>query len=404
MVGAHRRRKGIEKPLPATNGLHRYDVVVVGGGVIGLSAGWRAAERGMRVCVVERDRAATGASAVAAGMLAPVGEATWGEEPLLNLALASARLWPEFAAHLETASGLPSTYQQAGALHVALDRDEAEELRRRWELHERLGLDSEWLGPRRCRELEPGLSPSCVGGLHAPSEASVDPPALCAALAAALRAAGGELIEGAEVTGLDTSGAAVAGVRLAHGGQLAASAVVLAAGSWSSATWLPEQARPLVRPVKGQILTLRGAAEPVVGRIVAGERFYAVPRADGRLLVGATVEERGYDTTVTAGGVLELLREAYRALPEIAEMELVASRAGLRPGSPDNAPLIGPGAIDGLILASGHFRNGVLLAPVTADAVAALLAGERPRADLGAFAPGRFRSRRPARLATEARG
>jgi glycine oxidase len=400
MVGAHRRRKGIDKPLPATNGSQRHDVVVVGGGVIGLSAAWRAAERGMRVCVVERDRAGAAASGVAAGMLAPVGEATWGEEPLLALALASARIWPDFAANLETASGLPSTYDQAGALHVALDRDEAEELHRRWYLHERLGLDSEWLAPRFCRTLEPGLSPSCAGGLHAPSEASVDPPALCAALAAALSASGGELIEGTEVTGLEVSGGAVAGVRLADGRELAASAVVLAAGSWSSAAWLPEQTRPPVRPIKGQILTLRGAAEPVVGRIVAGERFYAVPRADGRLVIGATVEEMGFDTTVTAGGVHELLREAYRALPEIAEMELVASRAGLRPASPDNAPLIGPGAIDGLILATGHFRNGVLLAPVTADAVAALLAAEQPPADLEAFAPGRF----PANLATEARG
>lgn len=390
--------------MPATNGSPRYDVVVVGGGVIGLSAAWRAAQRGMRVCVVERDRAAAGASGVAAGMLAPVGEATWGEEPLLTLALASARIWPDFAARLETASGLPSTYEQLGALHVAMDRDEVEELRRRLELHERLGLDSEWLAPRGCRALEPGLSPSCAGGLLAPSEASVDPPALCAALAAALRERGGELIEGAEVTGMDTSGGAVAGVRLADGGKLATVAIVLAAGSWSSADWLPEKARPPVRPVKGQILTLRGAAEPVVGRIVAGERFYAVPRADGRLVIGATVEERGFDTTVTAGGVHELLREAYRALPEIAETELVASRAGLRPASPDNAPLIGPGAIDGLILATGHFRNGVLLAPVTAEAVAAMLAGEQPQADLEAFAPGRFRAQRPAQLATEARG
>jgi glycine oxidase len=153
--------------------------------------------------------------------------------------------------------------------------------------------------------------------------------------------------------------------------------VVLAAGAWSgSAEWLPEHARPPVRPVKGEVVELRtreGQALPA-GRILASERVYLVPREDGRLIVGATVEERGYDTKVTAGGVLELLREAYRLLPEIAEMELVDAVAGLRPGTPDNLPLIGPGEVEGLVLATGHYRNGILLAPLTANAVASLLA------------------------------
>jgi glycine oxidase len=146
-----------------------------------------------------------------------------------------------------------------------------------------------------------------------------------------------------------------------------------------------------VRPVKGEILTLRERSDQrVCSRIVVGDRLYLVPRPDGRLLVGATVEEQGFDTTVTAGGVHELLREAYRTLPEVAEMELVEARAGLRPGTPDNAPLIGRGALEGLVIATGHFRNGVLLAPVTAEAVSALLAGEAPGIDLAPFEPGRF--------------
>ncbi|MFN2611963.1 MAG: glycine oxidase ThiO [Solirubrobacterales bacterium] len=376
--------------MPATNADQSYDVVVVGGGVIGLACAWRAAERGMRVCVAEREHVGCGASGVAAGMLAPVGEATWGEEPLLELALASASAWPKFAANLETAAGLPSTYERIGALHVAMDRDQVQELRRRFDLHQRLGLESEWLLPRQCRALEPGLAPSCAGGLHAVSESAVDPQALCAALIAALQGAGGELFEHAEAAGLLAAGEAAAGIRLADGRELRAPTVVIASGSWSGADWLPQKARPPVRPVKGEILTLRGADQPVVARIVAGERFYAVPRADGRLVVGATVEEHGFDTTVTAGGVHELLREAYRALPEIAEMELAEARAGLRPASPDNAPLIGPGAIDGLVLATGHFRNGVLLAPITADVVVGLIAGEAPEAGLAAFAPDRF--------------
>jgi glycine oxidase len=159
---------------------------------------------------------------------------------------------------------------------------------------------------------------------------------------------------------------------------------------------VPSDARPPVRPVKGEILTLRGPAEePADERIVVGEHVYLVPRADGRVLVGATVEERGFDTTLTAGGVHELLREAYRVLPEIAELELLESEVGLRPGSPDNAPIIGRSAAEGLLVATGHFRNGVLQAPPTADGIASLLAGERPPLDLSAFSPDRFADRRP---------
>ncbi|MGZ5336843.1 MAG: glycine oxidase ThiO [Solirubrobacterales bacterium] len=369
-----------------------YDAVIVGGGVIGLACGWRAAQRGLGVCVIERDRVAAGATGVAAGMLAPVGEATWGEEALLELASGSAGAWPSFAAELEAEARRPSSYRRTGALHVALDHDEAEELRRHHRFHASLGLSSEWLTARRCRELEPGLSPACSGGLLAPEEAAVDPRALVEALTAALHAAGGELLEASEVTGLMSEAGAARGVVLAAGDQLEAGSVVLAAGCWSGAAeWMPPEARPPVRPVKGQILTLRGSASGQVSeRIIAGERFYAVPREDGRLVLGATVEERGFDTAVTAGGVLELLREGYRALPEIAELELGGAAAGLRPGTPDNAPLIGPGVLDGLILATGHYRNGVLLAPVTADAVAALLAGDRPATELSGFDPRRF--------------
>jgi glycine oxidase len=376
------------KTVPAKD-KKTYDAIVIGAGVIGLSCAWRAAQHGLRVCVVERERVGAGATGVAAGMLAPVGEATWGEEALLGLALDSARSWPDFAADLERDAGVESTYAAIGALHVALDRDEAAELRRRHELHVSLDLRSEWLSASNCRELEPGLSPSCAGGLLATEEAAVDPLILLRALTAALRARGGELIEGREVTGLEATGGAVNGVRLAGGESLEAAAVVVAAGAWSRAEWLPEQVRPRVRPVKGEILTLRGPGPPVCERIVAGERFYAVPRADGRLVVGATVEERGFDTTVTAGGVHELLRESYRALPDVAELELAETSAGLRPGSPDNAPLIGASG-DGLLLATGHYRNGVLLAPVTADAVSALIAGDEPAVDLAPFAPNRF--------------
>lgn len=366
------------------------DLVVVGAGVIGLACAWRAAQRGMSVRVLERDHAGSGASGVAAGMLAPVGEATWGEEGLLGLALAAHGAWPGFAAELADAAGLDVEFLGLGALHAAFDRDEARELRRRYELMQQLGLEAEWLSPSAARELEPGLSPRCAGAVHAAHESAVDPRALVRALRAAAERGGAGIVTGAEVVGVLGGDGAIEGVRTGDGSKHAATAVLLAAGAWSAAGWLPEFARPPVRPVKGQILTLRGSGPAPCERLVLSERVYMVPRAGGSLVVGATVEERGFDTAVTAGGIHELLREAYRALPDIAELELVETAAGLRPGTPDNAPLVGPGALPGLHLATGHYRNGVLMAPITAAAVAAGLAGEDPGPALAVANPARF--------------
>jgi glycine oxidase len=368
---------------------NEVDVLVVGAGAIGLACAWRAAQRGLSVRVLERDEPGAGASGVAAGMLAPVGEATWGEDRLLTAALASHAAWPAFAAELAEASALDSGFIAGGALHVALDRDEAAELRRRYELMRELELEAQWLGAGECRDLEPGLTPRLHGGVHAPHEAGVDPAVLVAALRAACRAAGVEVRSGAEAVEAVIAGDRLVGVIAADQGRHLAETTVLAAGAWSgSAEWLPPAARPPVRPVKGQILTLRGPA--ITGRIVVTERVYLVPRADGRLVAGATVEELGFDTRVTAGGVHELLREAYRALPGVAELELERAVAGLRPGTPDNAPMVGRGALDGLVLATGHFRNGILLAPLTASSVAALLCGEDVPAALAVADPGRF--------------
>jgi glycine oxidase len=368
-----------------------FDAIFVGGGVIGLCAAWYAARRGARAIVLDRAAPPAGATRVAAGMLAPVGELAFGEPELLEMTLASARLYPDFVAALEADAGVATGYARQGALHVALDRDEAAELRRVHDLQRGLGLAAEWLPPRRCRDLEPGLTPSLNGGVHAPGEAAIDPRSLTAALLAALAAAGVEVRSGADVVEGLYEGERLAGVRCAAGEELRAGAVVLASGAWSGrAEWLPQRSRPPVRPVKGQVVELRsrdGAA--ACERIVSSERVYLVPRADGRLIVGATVEEQGFDTAATAGGVHELLREAYRLLPEVAEMELVGTMAGLRPGTPDNLPLIGPGAVDGLIVATGHYRNGILLAPLTGEAVAALLDGGQLPEALAAAHPAR---------------
>jgi glycine oxidase len=378
-----------------------FDVVVVGGGVIGLACAWRAAGRGAKVAVLECGKPGCGATRVAAGMLAPVGELSFGEPELLELTLAASRLYPQFVAELEAATGEATGYERLGALHVALDRDEAAQLRRVNELQRSLELEAEWLAPRRCRELEPGLTPAFHGGVFAPGEAAVDPRALTKALTAACASEGVEIRPGCEVVEGVFDGERLVGVRTAPGSagpfdryaeqksagpfdraggeELRAERVVLASGAWAGATqWLPEHARPPVRPVKGQVLELRGRGEePPARHILASERVYLVPRADGRLVVGATVEEMGFDTAVTAGGVHELLREAYRLLPDVAEMELLGATAGLRPGTPNNLPLVGPGAVDGLVLATGHFRNGILLAPLAAEAVADLVCGDR---------------------------
>jgi glycine oxidase len=367
-----------------------FDAVFVGGGVIGLASAWRAAQGGARVCVLERAEPPAGATNVAAGMLAPVGELSYGERDLLAMMLASGALWPDFAAEVEAASGVSIGFRETGALHVALDRDEAGELRRRHELQQELGLEAEWLTPTRCRDLEPGLTPTFVGGVFAAGEASVDPRALARALAAALREAGGELRTGTEVVDGLWDGERLVGLRADD--EIRADAVVLCTGAWSGQTsWLPAEARPKVRPVKGEVIELRPReGEPAPAeRIIASERIYLVPRTDGRLIAGATQEERGFDTTVTAGGVHELLREAYRVLPDVAEMELVGMVAGLRPGTPDNLPIVGRGAVDGLVLATGHFRNGIMLAPITADTVAATLAGRPIPAEMAAADPGR---------------
>jgi len=336
----------------------KRDVVVVGAGVIGLASAWRIAQRGPSVAVLDRGEPGCGATHVSAGMLAPVTESEFEDEPLLEARLAASAAWPRFAAELAEAGGLDCGYRRNGCLAVALDADELADVRRHHDFRLELGLAAEWLLPSACRELEPALSTAAAGGSFTPDDGEVDPRALTAVLVAALERAGVEILR-TEVTTLDDA--------FAHG-----RTVVAATGAW--ADWLPDDARPPVRPVKGQIVRLRGpAGDPVVERTIRTPEVYVVPRASGEVVVGATVEERGFDTTVTAGAVHELLREAYRAVPELAELEFAEASAGLRPGTPDNAPVVGRSSVDGLVVAMGHYRNGILLAPTTADLVAELV-------------------------------
>jgi glycine oxidase len=324
-------------------------------------------------------------------MLAPVTEAAFGEEELLELNLRSARRYPDFISELEAETGVETSYRPSGTLAVAVDRDQVEVLQRLYRFQRSLGLEVEWLRGSECRIREPGLAPRVAGGVRTSVDHQVRPRALAEALRQALERAGGELRLGAAVDSIVATDNVTTGVRLDTGDEIPARNVVVAAGWRSSAIdGLPERARVPVRPVKGQIVRLTGDPRtPLARRVVRTPEVYVVPREDGEVVVGATVEERGADTTVTAGGVFELLRAAYEVLPGVTELALVEAAAGLRPASPDNKPIIGRGALDGLVWATAHWRNGILLAPETAHAIAELLVGGEPEA-IAAFSPSRF--------------
>jgi glycine oxidase len=367
---------------------HSFDLVVVGAGDIGLTIAWRAAASARSVLVLERDTPGQGSSHAAAGMLAPVSEAVLTEQPLLQLGLRSAAMYPEFVAEVEAASGRATGYHRCGSLLLAQDADAAEALARELDVRTRLGLAVRRLRGSEARALEPALAPSLRLALEIGDDHAVDPRALTAALVLAVANAGGVVRSDAEVAGLErVPGGRVSGVRLAGGDRVSCEAVVLATGAWS-VPGLPEAARVPVRPVKGQIMRLHDPAGPgLLHRVVRMRGGYLVPRGDGRYVLGATMEDRGFDTAVTAGAVHDLLRDAAEVLPGVLELVLDEASAGLRPGTPDNAPVIGPGALDGLHWATGHMRNGILLAPVTAELVLAGLDGARAEAP---FDPRRF--------------
>ncbi len=360
------------------------DVVVVGGGVIGLSIAWRSAEAGLSVVLVD-PRPGHGATWAAAGMLAPVTEAHYGEEHLLDGMLAGARAWPSFAADVEAASGRSVGYRHDGTTVVAVDPSDRAAVDEITGFQASLGLDVARLSARQCRQAEPALAPGIAGGADVPVDHQVDNRLLVYGLLGACGRAGVAVVAD-EAAGLLTGAGSpgpVEGVALAGGGEVRAPTVVLAAGSRSgSFPGVADGVLPEVRPVKG--LTLRLEVPPgvpglrrTVRGLVHGTPCYLVPRNDGSMVVGATVEERGDDLSVQAGAVHQLLRDARTLLPAVDEYVLVESVTGLRPCAPDNRPVVGPTAVDGLVVATGHYRNGILLAPVTADAVVALLVARR---------------------------
>jgi glycine oxidase len=362
-----------------------WRVHVVGGGVIGLACAWELSRNGHEVTLLAPAPGRDGASWVAAGMLAPVTEAQFGESVLTALLVDGAARWPGFAAALEASSGLAIGYDTTGTVTVALDASDRASLDDLLAYQHTLGLAAYRRSASDCRRLVPALSPALRGGIEVPGDHQVDNRALLGALAEACRRSGVTFVESC-VSAVEPGPVLV----LADGRRLDPDCVVLAAGTGLPAIdGLAGAGLPPVRPVKGHIVRLGPPADappvPLLARtvrgLVHGRSVYLVPRRDGSVVVGATVEEKGSDTAVRAGAVHELLCDARAIVPGLDELELLEAATGLRPATPDNTPRIGWTGIDGVLAAVGHYRNGILLAPLTATAIVDLV-GQRPLAPL----------------------
>jgi len=366
-------------------------VAIIGAGVIGLAIAWRLAQRGAKVTVFDRGAAGSGASHAAAGMLAAHLEAEPREENLVALNRASQQLWPSFAAELEAASGMVVDLRTEGTLLLGLTGDDQSRLKHVLAFQKSLGLPLEWLTTAEVRRREPHLTPTISGAIFSPQDHQVDNRAVAAALRAATLKTSVTLRENTPVERIVTSDNRVIGVGIADE-TLPADIVILAAGAWSRAiAGLPTASLPPVRPVKGQMLALRMDPQaPLLRHVVWAPGAYLVPRKDGRLLIGATVEEKGFDPNLTAGGQLALLEATWRALPGIEELPIHEMWVGFRPGSRDDAPIIGESSLPGLIYATGHYRNGILLTPITAEAVTTLVMDGKADARVANFGFARF--------------
>ncbi len=366
-----------------------HDDIIIGAGVIGLVIAWRLANAGRRVLVVERHHPGAGASRAAAGMLAPLAEIDYVEREFLELKQRSMILWPSFAAELEALTGIDLDHRTHGTLMVAIDRDDAEDLRRHFDYRQSLGLPVQWLTGPQARQLEPYLSNRIQAAIDIPSDHQVDNLKLVDALTQAATRCGATILTQTTVSHINTdTQTPTAAVHPTHHPDQphttlrAKDNVILAAGCWSRRVGgLKPSHRPQVRPVKGQMFSVQMPQEHVLTRVVRAPEAYLVPRSDGRLIIGATCEEKGFDDRLTAGGLFDVLRGAYETLPIVYELEFLKTWVGLRPGTLDNEPIIARSQTPGVIFATGHYRNGILLTPVTGALVLEMVLGGWKGAD-----------------------
>src|SRR5215207_5801776 len=345
------------------------DVVIVGGGVIGLTVARALAVRGVRdVCLIERGSLGTGASFAAAGMLLPQVEAD-AQDEFFNLACQSRDLYPAFAAALREETGIDVELDTTGTLYVALTEDDQEAIQKRYDWQTRAGLTVELLSAAETRELEPCISEATHGALRFPNDIQVENRRLLSALASSVKKLGVTIATETSVDSVLLEGDRVRGMETSRG-PVSCSIAVVAAGTWSSfIKSSPQSPIPTIEPVRGQMVCLE--AKPQVTRhVIYGPRGYIVPRQDGRLLAGSTSEHAGFAKCVTAGGIAAILRNAVEISPAVADLPIVDTWAGLRPRAADGLPVLGPcGEIDGLFFATGHYRNGILLAPLTGELI-----------------------------------
>ena len=385
-----RNQVGDHSPESTMSGSH--PVVIVGGGIIGLSIAWRLVRRGQEVLVLERDQVGQASSRAAAGMLAAAAEVGFEEPELYDLCRASLTEWPAYAETLERESGINLDYRSFGTLVVADDRDAAEALRRGFRFQQEQGYPVHWLSGSEAIDREPMLSPRTVAAVSVPEDHAVDNRALLRALGKAIQAAGGMIREGVTVTAIQSDGAHPVVHMQGEGPEgVTASKVVVAAGAWTSAIegW-PDDVRPHLRPVKGQILELRTRAPFNLRHVVRGPKAYLVPRSDGRLIVGATSEEVGFDPRVSVGGIYDIMDGAWEIVPGVLDQDLLGIDVGFRPASRDHQPLIGSTSDPRIFLATGHYRHGIVLSAITALAAECTLLDGSPDPRVAAFAPDRF--------------
>ncbi len=356
----------------------RADVIIVGGGIIGLSIAWRLALLGQKVVVVEKARIGSGASLAATGMLAAAAEYEAGGEILIAFALESQRRWETFATELEQGSGMDLDFDKSGTLLVSLTRDETARLRSRFEMQAKAGLSVQWLSGEAVRELEGGLRPSVNAGIFCPLDFQIDPRLLIPALEKAARGAGVAIIEEASVDSLVMQAGAVDGIISGKRECRAPLVIVTTGADAGRRSFLPQSLKIPIRPLRGQSICLRIPERhpPLLQHVIWTEQVHMAQKSGGRLIVGATVEEAGFNPDVTVGGLFALLEASRRALPALEDIALEAVWSGFRPTSQDDAPILGASGVPGLLLAVGHHRNGILLAPSTADALVAYALGQ----------------------------